>query len=154
MRPTHPNNPSRRTLFITLALSLGTLTTGCATLQTPEESLQQRAQSFWDARKANDDLSAYKYEAASQTGEPSLQNYLKGRAGIEYRSIEIKSVRLLTPTEGEVNLVTSYSIPSIGFNKPIAGNMTDTWVKIDGQWYHTNPAKTKPSSTASDAPSK
>lgn len=147
MRPTHPHNPSRRTLFITLALSLGTLTTGCATLQTPEESLQQRAQAFWDARKINDELSAYKYEAESLQPGSTLQNYLKGSGRIEYRSVEIKSVKLISPTEGEALVAVSYALPGTPITKPFASTLRDQWTNIDGRWYHIKPPKSRYSDT-------
>ncbi|MEW6727927.1 MAG: twin-arginine translocation signal domain-containing protein [Pseudomonadota bacterium] len=129
-------HPTRRSFLTLLALAPLALGTGCAMLKTPEESLRERAQAFWDARKAGDDITAYRFEELSKRPDSNLQSYLKGRAAIEYRKVEIKSVRLKTPTEAEVILDMSYTIPAIGLNKPIEGEVKDPWVLIDGQWYH------------------
>lgn len=129
-------HPTRRAFLTLLTLAPLALGTGCAMLKTPEESLRERAQAFWDARKAGDDVTAYRFEELSKRPESNLQSYLKGRAAIEYRRAEIKAVRLKSPTEAEVILDMSYTIPAIGLNKPIEGEVKDPWVLIDGQWYH------------------
>ncbi|MFZ5580743.1 MAG: hypothetical protein ACOZAQ_09825 [Pseudomonadota bacterium] len=141
---------SRRKLLGVLALAALGLGSGCAMLQTPEESLRERAQAFWDARKLGDDVTAYKYEELSKRPESTLQNYLKGRAAMEYRRIDIKSVRIVSPTEAEVILDMAYSVPAIGLKKPIEGQSKDPWVLIDGEWYHAfRPAGASPKETTS-----
>lgn len=133
---TMPQIPTRRSFLNLLILAPLALGSGCAMLQTPEESLRERAQAFWAARKAGDDLTAYRFEELSKHPESNLQSYLKGRAAIEYRKAEIKAVRLKGPTEAEVILEMSYTLPAVGLNKPIEAEVKDPWVLIDGQWFH------------------
>lgn len=147
MQLTHPHNASRRALLITLTLGLVAQMNGCASLQSPEESLQQRAQAFWDARKINDELTAYKYEAESLQPGSTLQNYLKGSGRIEYRSVEIKSVKLISPTEGEAHVVASYTLAGTPITKPFTSTLRDQWTNIDGRWYHIKPSKPRYSDT-------
>lgn len=126
----------RRTLVGGIILGMLTLTSGCALLQSPEESLRERAQAFWNARKIGDDITAYKYESLSKQPNSNLQTYLKAREGIRYHHAEIQTVRLLKPDEAVVEVSITYTIPSIGFHKPIQGKIKDPWIMIDDRWYH------------------
>jgi len=143
MSPTSLQNTSRRTLLV--ALALGTLTAGCAALQSPEESLKERAQAYWNAKKINDALSAYKYEDISLQAEQNVQNYAKRTSSIEYRVAEVKGVKLTSANEGEVTVDLSYTLPGTIITKPISTSIRDYWIEIDGQWYRSKPIEKKPS---------
>ena len=147
MSPTPLQNTSRRILLI--ALTLGTLTAGCSALQSPEESLKERAQAYWNAKKINDALSAYKYEDISLQAEQNVQNYAKRTSSIEYRVAEVKGIKLVSANEGEVTVDLSYILPGTIITKPISTSIRDYWIKIDGQWYRSKPVekKTAPENT-------
>ena len=142
MQPTSLQNTSRRILLI--AFTLGTLTAGCAALQSPEESLKERAQAYWNAKKINDALSAYKYEDISLQAESNVQNYAKRTSSIEYRVVEVKGVKLISANEGEVNVDLTYTLPGTIITKPIPTSIRDYWIKIDGQWYRSKPVEKIP----------
>lgn len=131
-----PRSTIRAALLGGIALALFGLISGCASLQAPEESLRERAQAFWDARKAGDDITAYRYEEISLNPEMTLQKYLTSRGGIRYEDIEIKGINLKDPNHAEVIVHTRYRLPEHGIKSPLAGEMRDPWIRIDGQWFH------------------
>lgn len=117
---------------------LAAVLSGCATApaQKPEDALRARAQAYWDAVRIGDDVTAYSFEEGSLKPGATLQNYLRGRTRFMYSQLDIVSVQMKGENEAELLLNVSYTIPSIGFNKPISGESKDHWVRIDGQWYH------------------
>lgn len=145
---------SIRTLLPVAAI-LVFLVAGCAVLKrSPEEALSERAGAFWEARRIGDHITAYQYEEISLNPEMNLQKYLKGRGGIEYQDVEVKEVRLVGPTEGEVLIHMSYTVPVAGISTPIKGDGKDRWVLINGRWYHAwQPPSLFPKKDK-DAPSK
>ena len=143
----------RKSSAILAPLILGSLLmSGCAALQSPEDSLKERATAYWNAKKINDATTAYKYEDFSLTGEYPIQNYVKRSTSIEYRSIDIKSIKLLSANEGEVNLDIAYTLPGTIITKPINSNIRDYWVKIEDQWYRAKPIDKKPDAPAQEKP--
>lgn len=131
-----PRSILRRALLGGIALAMFGLTTGCASLQPPEESLRERAQAFWDARKAGDEVTTYRYEEISLNPQMTLQKYLQSRGGIRYVDVELKDIELKDATHADVILRMSYLLPEAGIKTPLAGEVRDPWIRIDGQWYH------------------
>ena len=123
-----------RICFWTAAL-LPFLLVGCATLGLDQESrLRQRVAAYWEAIKIGDFVAAYHFEEVS-LGKISLQNYVKGRGGIRYRSYRIESIRFPEPDEAEVTLAVEYTAPPV-VNRPVKSRIIDRWVRRDGTWYH------------------
>lgn len=108
---------------------------GCAALGLrQEERLRERVTAYWEALRVGDFVTAYPYEEVSR-GTVSLQNYVKRKGGVRYRSYRIKAIRFPNPNEAEVTLAVEYTAPPV-INRPVKGRLVDRWVRRDGTWYH------------------
>lgn len=134
-----PTAPQRRRLLQALALpaALVLVLGGCASTPSPQadrEALLQRARAYWELSRANDNVNAWKYEAASKDQSMTLEGYLK-RGGIVYDSVEVLGVRSLEGADAQLDLRMRYSLPLVRLRNQQA-QVTDDWRRIDGQWYH------------------
>ncbi len=115
---------------------------GCATgSSAPSErerhELTQRAQDYWAHMKANDRLSAWKYEAASKDKSITLEGYLK-RGGVVYDSVDVRGILHVEADDSELDVRMRYSVPSLRI-KGVEVEVRDRWRKIDGEWFHVHP---------------
>lgn len=132
----------RRRLLQTLALPVAMALTlaGCASSPSPQsdrDALQQRARDYWELKRKNDAVNAWKYEAASQDQSMTLEGYIK-RGGIVYNSVEILGVRSLQGDEAQLDLRMRFDVPLLRL-KDKEGDVADQWRRIDGAWYHVLP---------------
>ncbi len=132
----------RRRLLQTLALPVAMALTlaGCASGPSPQsdrEALQQRARDYWELKRKNDAVNAWKYEAASQDQSMTLEGYIK-RGGIVYNSVEILGVRSLQGDEAQLELRMRFDVPLLRL-KDKEGDVADQWRRIDGTWFHVLP---------------
>jgi len=122
-------------LLCALAVTLG----GCASVspQAREAALRERAVAYWEARRINDLVTAYQYEAASTRPGATLQAYLASKAGaVRIERAEVGRATITSDDQGEVSVKLVYRLPIVGGGKPIEADSTTTWQLIDGQWYH------------------
>lgn len=98
--------------------------------------LEERARLFWKARVAGDLLTTYEYEDAKPLGTMSLQSYVSGRGGLHYKRADVRHAECGRPEEGcIVHVDVEYVLPALA-GKPISAAVNDSWVSINGQWYH------------------
>lgn len=133
----------RHVVMHLLAPAALALLAGCATghAGAPSENermeLAQRAKDYWAHMKANDRLSAWKYEAASKDKSITLEGYLK-RGGVVYDSVDVRGILHVEADDSELDVRMRYSVPSLRI-KGIEVEVRDRWRKIDGEWFHVHP---------------
>ena len=122
-----------------VTLAIGVMT-GCATISsptTPENIVSQRAQQRvdWLLEKKYDQ--AYAYLTPSYRALNSPESY-RGRFGDGAKWIEPKVANVECSTEERcvVTVKLKVLVVARGFGKPIDSNMTETWLKEDGQWWY------------------
>jgi len=135
---THFCSFPRRSLFAACVASL--VLAGCAAPRaslSPEADkaeLQKRAQAYWDLSRANDNVAAWAYEAASKDGSTTLQSYIQ-RGGITYDAVEVRGVRSLDGDEAVLDVWMRFSIPLLRM-KGQEAVAPDYWRRIGGVWHH------------------
>ncbi len=134
----------RRLVFGLVVLSAATLM-GCAAKpavpseskpDTSSEALLKRAQAYWDRVKANDNVSAWAYEAQSKDSRWSIEDYLK-KGGIAYSSVKVLGVKSVDGAAALVDVEMTYSAP-LQRIKDQKIRTEDQWEVIDGVWYHSH----------------
>lgn len=131
-------------IIFLLSLFLCVVDSGCnSTGHNKEEgSLESRVKTFWEVRIAGEDIKAYDFEEYSKKGSMSLEQYIRARnPALRYKTYKIKEVEengdnaivkldvgynLSLPTRGQFNMTTE---------------ITDRWVRLDGQWYRQETKK-------------
>jgi hypothetical protein len=122
-------------LFGPAMIFLGTMIMVGNLHATALESLEERVTEYWQARISNDLVAMYELEEASIGGQTGLQSYIKGSGGIAYNSAEIKALEWQGDDQAAVQLVVEYKVltlPGDWFSTVV----NDTWIMIDGTWYH------------------
>lgn len=103
-----------------------------------EQGLRQRAETFWRARVAADEVTAYAYEEGSLQADGTLQAYLKAKGGVEYVSASVVSVERKDATHAVVMVDLVYNVPAAAMRNQ-SGKIADQWVLLDKGWYHAKP---------------
>ncbi len=129
----------RQVLMYMLAPAALAPLVGCAAVsaETGRQELIQRAKDYWEHMRANDRLSAWKYEAASKDKSLTLEGYLK-RGGIVYESVDVRSVLRLEGDEAELDVKLRYAVPAVRLKGQDAA-VRDRWTRVDGEWLHVLP---------------
>jgi hypothetical protein len=123
------------------ALMLATgLLAGCAstfTSATPEDIVGKRAQQRVDLVLERKYDQAYEYLAPSYRTLNNVESY-RGRFGDGAKWIEPKVANVECSTEERCVVTVKLKILVVarGFGQPIDSNMTETWLKEDGQWWY------------------
>lgn len=123
------------------ALMLATgLLAGCAstfTSATPEDIVGKRAQQRVDLVLERKYDQAYEYLAPSYRTLNNVESY-RGRFGDGAKLIEPKVANVECSTEERCVVTVKLKILVVarGFGQPIDSNMTETWLKEDGQWWY------------------
>jgi hypothetical protein len=99
------------------------------------ESLEERVHQYWEARIANDLVAMYDLEADSVQGQGGLQAYIKGSGNIAYNSAELENLELLDDETAVAQLAVQYRILALPGDW-MSTTVHDTWILIDGKWYH------------------
>ena len=148
MHPTHPSL-SRRTLAVAMLSFSAAVFVGCASepagpaapaapkADASPDALLKRAQAYWDLVKANDNIGAWSYEAASKHPQASLEGYLK-KGGITYSRVQVLGVKSIDGDTATLDLDMTYSAPLLRIRN-VDLHTEDQWKLIEGVWYHAPP---------------
>ena len=98
-------------------------------------TLEERAQTYWQAREKGKVEQAFAFE---KPGSIEQSTYLKKlvTSHVTFTSCVIQSIKE-KDDEAEVELQVQYLLP--GLSRSVSSSMLDKWVKIEGQWYHLLP---------------
>lgn len=99
-------------------------------------ALEDRVKEFWERRIAGEDLKAYAYEAYAKTGSMSAEQYVRARSpSLKYKAYKIKEVEQ-NGDQATVKVDVAYHLimPARG-ELDLGQEMTERWVRLDGQWY-------------------
>lgn len=142
--------PTRKySLIASVALAAGLLA-GCAApgagvgttsaVATPakaEDTVRVRAQQRVDLLLNRQYDQAYEYLAPSYRALNNVESY-RSRFGDGAKWIDPKVASVECPTEERCNVTVKLKVLVVarGFGQPIDSNMTETWLKEDGQWWY------------------
>ena len=120
-------------------LILSVLFGSCQSEQTTldVQPLEQRVESFWEARIQGDDLKAYTYESYAHNGEMTAAQYVGARAAtLKYKSYSIDAIdKHENKAQVKVNVQYQLNLPAMG-DLPLSMKMDEDWERLeDGQWY-------------------
>lgn len=126
-------------LIASVVLATGLLA-GCANTFTPvtaENIVSQRAQQRVDLLLDRKYDQAYQYLTPSYRALNNTESY-RARFGDGAKWIAPKVANVECPTENRcvVTVKLKVLVVARGFSKPIDSNMTETWLKEDGQWWY------------------
>lgn len=111
---------------------------GCASLQpaTPEEAVSARAAQRWKALIAHDWPAAYEFLTPAFRATMNVERYAYRFVGVP-RWLDATTVRSAKCEEDRctvvVNIVVDY--PTKANTKTLNTDVTETWLREDGQWY-------------------
>lgn len=130
---------TKYSLIASMALA-ASLLAGCASTfkpATPEDIVGKRAQQRVELLTEKKYDQAYEYLAPSYRALNSTQNY-RGRFGEGAKWIDPKVANVECPAEDRCTVTVKLKVLVVarGFNQPIDSNMTETWLKEDGQWWY------------------
>lgn len=117
-----------RGLFGTILI----LATGIAIAET---TLEQRVREYWEARQLNDIPTYYRLESAALPGGGLTPDKYRVILGLPVREVKILNIKV-DNDNAEVQIEGKVEIGALGWT-PQA--MTDSWVLINGEWYHRTP---------------
>jgi hypothetical protein len=141
-----------RRLIFTLLFFPAVFVSLNACRQSPSEksnALGDRVREFWERRIAGEDVKAYEYEEYSKTGSMTVSQYVQSRnPALRYKAYKIKEIAE-NGDEATVRVDTAYhlSMPARG-QFDLATEVTEQWVRLDGQWYRQEQKKKDKSSPA------
>ncbi len=102
----------------------------------PQSDVRQAAENYWQARVAGDWVACYKYEEVSKLQKESLSQYVQHSGNLIYKSAVVTGVEMKGPDKALVHVSLEYCLPAFGTSRAFKTDSRDTWVKIDGKWYH------------------
>ncbi len=102
----------------------------------PQSDVRQAAENYWNARVAGDWVTCYKYEEVSKLQKESLSQYVHHQGNLIYKSAIVKGVEMKGPDKALVQVSLEYCLPAFGTSHAFKTDSKDTWVRIDGKWYH------------------
>lgn len=98
------------------------------------ETLADRVNTFWEARKAGDLLTLYELEAVSVTGQVTLRQYVNNSGELVYKDYRIIEIKIESADTAHTLIEVEVVVPGLG--KSIKSQLEDKWVNLEGQWYH------------------
>ena len=112
---------------------------GCASMgpQTPEQQVEARAKTYWNARVKADNKTAYSLLAPAYRGLNSEQDFVRQHgAGVNLREAGVAKVTCESAERctARISMTAKPMVP--GLNLPlVTAYMDDTWVLEQGQWW-------------------
>lgn len=122
----------RRVLAASLSLFLSFLAVACTPRQSPEQALEQRATEYWKARALNDLATMYKMESDALPGGTLTPQKMTALLGVPVRNVTVISPEV-KGDKGTVKVKAQVAVGQLGW---MPQEITDPWVRIDGEWYH------------------
>jgi len=95
-------------------------------------ALEQRAAQYWAAREARDVRTQYDLESASRPGGWLTPDKAMAIAGLRVKNVKIEEITI-DGDRGKVRLKGNVLVGTLGW---VPQTLEETWVLIDGQWYH------------------
>ncbi len=130
-------------LFITATLKVAAIVFAVASLgacasfapKTPEQSVTQRSQEYWDARIKGDKAKAYTYAHPSYKQVASEKDFALQFPGTFAKSVQIQKVECDTE-KCTVGVNMKVTPPIIGSKlKDIDMYVSESWLLDGGQWW-------------------
>jgi hypothetical protein len=133
------NNNRRSYPLILILLSSLLLLSGCATTQTPTESIEQRAMGRWDALLSGDVEAAYEYLSPGYRSSVSLLQYHRTLLLSKVKWTGAKYIKGdCEETVCNVKISLSFNVygavPGVS-TFPSKQSIGESWVLFDGTWY-------------------
>jgi hypothetical protein len=103
-----------------------------------ESRLRERVQAYWETRKSNDPEAQYNLEAVSLTKKMSLVEFIRRKPVADIVDFELGTAQMdlgkgkaWIPVKAKV----VFKLPGMA-NKPVVTTLHDSWVFLEGDWYH------------------
>ena len=97
-------------------------------------TLKERVEAYWQAREAGDQVQAFVFEEVNVNGTRTLQDYVRGKRNAVFQQVKVLNVEILGPKKAIARVFIKIIVS--GLKDPVADELEDEWVYIDGQWYH------------------
>jgi hypothetical protein len=97
-------------------------------------TLEDRVNSFWEARKSGDLLTLYELEAVSVNGQVTLRQYVNKSGDLIYKDYKIVAIETESANLAHALIEVQVLVPGLG--KSLQSQFEDTWVNLEGEWYH------------------
>ncbi len=118
--------------------------TACASLPGRSGSLEDRVSAYWNARIAEDYTRAFSYEEKALDKNVTEKGYMENliKHGLKVKSFQIGEIYYEDENRARVKTEVTYTIPPLGKierdeNSPMKNVFQDTWIRKNGNWYHT-----------------
>lgn len=95
-------------------------------------ALEQRVLKYWTARQTRDVRTQYDLESASLPGGWLTPDKAMALAGLRVKNVKIEDVTI-DGDRGKVRLSGNVLVGTLGW---VPQTLEDSWVLIDGLWYH------------------
>ena len=95
-------------------------------------ALEQRVLKYWTARQTRDVRTLYDLESASLRGGGLTPDKAMAGAGLRVKNVKIEDITI-DGDRGKVRLSGNVLVGTLGW---VPQTLEDSWVLIDGQWYH------------------
>ncbi|MBK7983788.1 MAG: hypothetical protein IPP10_04015 [Candidatus Competibacteraceae bacterium] len=96
------------------------------------KALRERIERYWEARQSRDVKTLYELESASRPGGWLKLEHAMGLQGMPVRKVKVEDARI-EGDKGITRISAEVMIGTIGWTKQ---TIADSWVLLDGQWYH------------------
>lgn len=103
-----------------------------ATSEELKAALRQRVERYWAARQARDVRTMYEMESAAQPGGWLKLENAMSLQGLPVRKVRVEAVNI-EAGQGKARISGEVLIGTMGW---VPQTLEQTWVLIDGQWYH------------------
>jgi hypothetical protein len=129
------------------ALLITTVVAGCAQspVRSPEQALESRAREYWEAHRLRDYHTVYRLEADAQPRgsltPADMADFVRSKPDrvIQYTFKDV----VVNGAAGEVKIALRLGLANYE-GAGVTKQIKDTWVLIDGQWYHQPPRRERP----------
>jgi hypothetical protein len=101
-------------------------------------TLEDRVNSFWEARKSGDLLTLYELEAVSVNGQV-LRQYVNKSGDLIYKDYKIVAIETESANLAHALIEVQVLVPGLG--KSLQSQFEDKWVNLKGEWYHLGRAQ-------------
>ncbi|MDG4584067.1 MAG: hypothetical protein P9E67_08285 [Candidatus Competibacter sp.] len=126
-----PAAPSANKIEVTPSTS-GGASQPTATSEELKAALRQQVERYWAARQARDVRTMYEMESAARPGGWLKLENAMSLQGLAVRKVRVEEVNI-EAEQGKARIRGEVLIGAMGW---VPQTLEQTWVLIDGQWYH------------------